>query len=343
MTVLGILWFILIAVLIAGYFILDGFDLGSGVLSPFVAKDEKEKAIVRRSIGPVWDGNEVWLLTAGGALFAAFAPAYATTFSGFYLAIMLVLFGLIVRAVSLEYRAHDPKWKKLWDALFFIGSLLPALLFGIAIGNVYAGIPMDANGDHNGIPLLGLITPFTLLCGLLGLSFFLMQGATWLAMKAPKPSAFQARLAGLRRPLALVSLVLFAAVTAYALVGIQPTMDPALEIIRWLVFILVAAALIGAIVTSKTERNDLLPFIFSSAAALFLVVLFAASMFPNLVVASATSIGESITIANAASSDLALGWMTGITCVGLPLVLIYHVIIYRTFRGRITDEDLSEY
>ena len=312
MTVLGILWFILIAVLIAGYFILDGFDLGSGVLSPFVAKDEKEKAIVRRSIGPVWDGNEVWLLTAGGALFAAFAPAYATTFSGFYLAIMLVLFGLIVRAVSLEYRAHDPKWKKLWDALFFIGSLLPALLFGVAIGNVYAGIPMDANGDYNGIPLLGLITPFTLLCGLLGLSFFLMQGATWLAMKAPKPSAFQARLAGLRRPLALVSLVLFAAVTAYALVGIQPTMDPALEIIRWLVFILVAAALIGAIVTSKMEGNDLLPFIFSSAAALFLVVLFAASMFPNLVVASATSIGESITIANAASSDLALGWMTGI-------------------------------
>ena len=202
---------------------------------------------------------------------------------------------------------------------------------------------MDANGDYNGIPLLGLITPFTLLCGLLGLSFFLMQGATWLAMKAPKPSAFQARLAGLRRPLALVSLVLFAAVTAYALVGIQPTMDPALEIIRWLVFILVAAALIGAIVTSKMEGNDLLPFIFSSAAALFLVVLFAASMFPNLVVASATSIGESITIANAASSDLALGWMTGITCVGLPLVLIYHVIIYRTFRGRITDEDLSEY
>ena len=343
MTVLGILWFILIAVLIAGYFTLDGFDLGSGVLSPFVAKDEKEKAIVRRSIGPVWDGNEVWLLTAGGALFAAFAPAYATTFSGFYLAIMLVLFGLIVRAVSLEYRAHDPKWKKLWDALFFIGSLLPALLFGVAIGNVYAGIPMDANGDYNGIPLLGLITPFTLLCGLLGLSFFLMQGATWLAMKAPKPSAFQARLAGLRRPLALVSLVLFAAVTAYALVGIQHTMDPALEIIRWLVFILVAAALIGAIVTSKTEGNDLLPFIFSSAAALFLVLLFAASMFPNLVVASATSIGESITIANAASSDLALGWMTGITCVGLPLVLFYHVIIYRTFRGRITDEDLSEY
>lgn len=340
MTVLGILWFILIAVLIAGYFILDGFDLGAGVLSPFVAKDEKEKAIVRRSVGPVWDGNEVWLLTAGGALFAAFAPAYATTFSGFYLAVMLVLFGLIIRAVSLEYRAHDPKWKGVWDASFFVGSLLPALLFGIAIGNVYAGIPMDANGDYIGIPLLGLVTPFTLLCGLLGLSIFLTQGATWLAMKAPKPSDFQARVAGLRRPLALVSLVLFVAVTAYALVGIQPTMDPTLEIVRWAVFVLVAAALIGVVVTSKEDGNDLVPFLVSSASALFLVVLFAASMFPNLVVAT---VGENITIATAASSDLALGWMTGITCIGLPLVLIYHVIIYRTFRGRLTDEDLQEY
>lgn len=340
MTVLGILWFILIAVLIAGYFILDGFDLGAGVLSPFVAKDEKEKAIVRRSVGPVWDGNEVWLLTAGGALFAAFAPAYATTFSGFYLAVMLVLFGLIIRAVSLEYRTHDPKWKGVWDASFFVGSLLPALLFGVAIGNVYAGIPMDANGDYIGIPLLGLVTPFTLLCGLLGLSIFLTQGATWLAMKAPKPSDFQARVAGLRRPLALVSLVLFVAVTAYALVGIQPTTDPTLEIVRWAVFVLVAAALIGVVVTSKEDGNDLVPFLVSSASALFLVVLFAASMFPNLVVAT---VGENITIATAASSDLALGWMTGITCIGLPLVLIYHVIIYRTFRGRLTDEDLQEY
>lgn len=340
MTVLGILWFILIAVLIAGYFILDGFDLGAGVLSPFVAKDEKEKAIVRRSVGPVWDGNEVWLLTAGGALFAAFAPAYATTFSGFYLAVMLVLFGLIIRAVSLEYRAHDPKWKGIWDAFFFVGSLLPALLFGVAIGNVYAGIPMDANGDYIGIPLLGLVTPFTLLCGLLGLSIFLTQGATWLAMKAPKPSDFQARVAGLRRPLALVSLVLFVAVTAYALIGIQPTMDPTLEVVRWAVFVLVAAALIGVVVTSKEDGNDLVPFLVSSASALFLVVLFAASMFPNLVVAT---VGENITIATAASSDLALGWMTGITCIGLPLVLIYHVIIYRTFRGRLTDEDLQEY
>ena len=130
MSALAVLWFFLIFVLIAGYFVLDGFDLGVGVLYRALAKDERERALVRRSIGPVWDGNEVWLLTAGGALFAAFPAAYATTFSGFYLAVMLVLFGLIVRAVSLEFRAHDPKWARAWDVCFTVGSFLPALLLG---------------------------------------------------------------------------------------------------------------------------------------------------------------------------------------------------------------------
>ena len=227
MTFFNVLWFFLIFVLIGGYFVLDGFDLGAGALYPFVAKDDREKAVVRRSIGPVWDGNEVWLLTAGGALFAAFAPAYATTFSGFYLAVMLVLFGLIVRAVSLEYRGHDKKYGKVWDGCFFVGSLLPALLLGVAVGNIYAGIPMDMNGDYVGVPLLGLITPFTLLCGLLGLAMFMAAGAAWIALKAPKPSALQARAAGLRLPLQVAALVLFLAVSVYGHFVIQPAMDPA--------------------------------------------------------------------------------------------------------------------
>lgn len=142
MSALAVLWFFLIFVLIAGYFVLDGFDLGVGVLYRALAKTDAERALVRRSIGPVWDGNEVWLLTAGGALFAAFPAAYATTFSGFYLAVMLVLFGLIVRAVSLEFGAHDPKWGRAWDACFTIGSFLPALLLGVALGNVIAGVPL---------------------------------------------------------------------------------------------------------------------------------------------------------------------------------------------------------
>lgn len=341
MTALGILWFVLIFVLIAGYFVLDGFDLGAGVLSPFVAKNDKERAIVRRSIGPVWDGNEVWLLTAGGALFAAFAPAYATTFSGFYLAIMLVLMGLIVRAVSLEYRAHDPKWGRAWDVLFFVGSLLPALLTGVAVGNIYAGVPLDANGDYTGVPLLGLVTPFTLLTGLLGLSVYLTQGATWLSLKAPKPSDIQARAAALRMPLGVVSLVLFVIVSVYGHFIVQPDMAPELGILRWLFAIVFVAAVVGVIVAAKKGKGcDIGAFLCSSVSAVVLVGLLAASMFPNLVVNTA---GENITVATAASSDLALAWMTGITCVGLPLVLIYHVIIYRTYRGRVTEQEAETY
>ena len=320
------LWFLLIFVLIAGYFVLDGFDLGAGVLYPFVAKGDEEKAVVRTSIGPVWDGNEVWLLTAGGALFAAFPAAYATTFSGFYLAVMLVLFG---RLLTLGWRGGL--------------ELLPALLLGVAVGNIYAGIPMSANGDYTGIPLLGLITPFTLLCGLLGLSMFLAQGASWLALKAPKPSDLQARAAKLRFPLQIVSLVLFVAVTAYALLGIQPAMDPLLGAVRWLLAALFVVAIVASVFFAKGKDCDLGAFIAQSGAAALLVLLLAASMFPNFVVASADSVGPAITAMSAASSELTLMWMTIITCVGLPLVLVYHVIIYRTFRGRVKEEDLAHY
>ncbi len=343
MSFFQVLWFFLIFVLIGGYFVLDGFDLGAGVLYPFVAKNDHDKAVVRRSIGPVWDGNEVWLLTAGGALFAAFAPAYATTFSGFYLAVMLVLFGLIVRAVSLEWRAHDPKWGKIWDGCFFVGSLLPALLLGVAVGNIYAGIPMDAAGNYSGIPLLGLITPFTLLCGLLGLCMFMAAGATWISLKAPKPSDMQAKAAKLRLPLQIVALVLFLAVSVYGHFGIQPVMEPALNIVRWLFAILFVAAIVASIVLAKKKDCDLGAFIAQSAAAFVLVGLLATSMFPNLVVASADSVGASITLMSAASADLSLMWMTIITCIGLPLVLVYHVIIYRTFRGRVEENDLAHY
>ena len=350
MTTLGIIWFILIFVLIAGYFILDGFDLGAGVLSPFICKNDEERAIVRQSIGPVWDGNEVWLLTAGGALFAAFAPAYATTFSGFYMAIFLVLMGLIVRAIALEFAAHDKDWSRVYNVCFFIGSLLPALLLGVAVGNVYAGIPMDTNGDYVGVALLGLVTPFTLLTGLLGLTMFLAQGATWVSLKAPKPSDVQARAARLRMPLQIAVLVMFGVVSVYAHFAFgAENMAPELGIVRYVC----AGAVIGLVVASMImgkKDNDMVPFILQSASAAALVALWASSMFPNLVIAGAgdplslfatAASGANITIANAASTDLALAWMLGITAVGLPLVLIYHFIIYRTFRGRVQIEDLE--
>ena len=341
MSIFQCLWYFLIFVLIAGYFVLDGFDLGAGVLYPLLAKSEGERAVIRRSVGPVWDGNEVWLLTAGGALFAAFPMAYATTFSGFYLAIMLVLFGLIVRAVSLEFRAHDPKWSGVWDVCFFLGSLLPALLFGVAVGNIYAGIPMDANGDYAGIPLLGLVTPFTLLTGLLGLAMFLTAGACWGALKAEIGSELHARAAKMRLPLGVVVLILFVLVSVYGHFIVAPDMEPSLNILRWAFAILFVVAVVVAIAFGRKESGDKIAFLAQCAAAIMLVGLLATSMFPNLVVASPDSVGASITLMNGSATDLSLMWMTGITCVGLPLVLIYHVVIYRTFRGRISEKDVA--
>ncbi len=337
LTFFEILWYFLIFLLIAGYFVLDGFDLGLAVLSPFMAKNDEERAVLRRSIGPIWDGNEVWLLTAGGALFAAFPDAYATTFSGFYLAIMLVLFGLIVRAVSFEFGAGDPKWSGFWYWCFVIGSLLPALLMGVAVGNIYQGIPMNAAGDYIGIPLLGLISPFTLLTGLLGLFMMLCAGAAWAALKAPLPSDLQKRASGLRIPLQVITLVLFAAVSAYAHFFVSPDMAPEFSILRYLLAIVFVVAIIVSMVLGK-KGNDLWAFLLQSLCAICLVFLLAFSMFPNLVVATA---GESITIANAASSELSLMWMTIFLCIGLPLVLIYHFVIYRTFRGRVNTADLA--
>lgn len=340
MVALQVLWYFLIFLLIAGFFVLDGFDLGIGVLMPFVARSEQDKQVLRRAIGPIWDGNEVWLIVAGGALFAAFPAAYATTFSGFYLAVMLVLFGLIVRAVSFEFHEADVRWRGVWDVCFFLGSLLPALLLGVAVGNIFAGIPMDANGNYIGFPLFGLITPFTLLTGFLGLFMMLASGACWGALKAPLGTPLQHRLATLRIPLQIVCLILFIGTTIYALMIASFDMEPALEILRWVFAAVVAAALILSMVFSGA-KNDLWAFLTHSAGSIALVAVLACSMFPILVVASADSVGGHITLMAAASSDLTLICMTVILCIGLPLVLLYHIVIYRTFRGRVELSDVG--
>ena len=340
MSVLSILWFFLIFVLIAGYFILDGFDLGAGILYPFVAKNNTDKRVIRRALGPVWDGNEVWLLTAGGALFAAFPDAYATTFSGFYLAIMLVLFALIVRAVSFEFWAGDSKWAPLWDVCFFCGSLLPALLLGVAVGNVIAGIPMDAAGNYIGIPLLGLITPFTLVTGLLGLAMFIAAGACWISLKAPIDSELRARVSVLRMPMQIIAIALFVIASIMFFAGFAGVASPieSLAILRWIFVALFLVAIIVAMICSKRESGDLASFIAQSFSACSLVGLLATSMFPVLVNAT---VGDPITILSAGSSELSLFCMTVILCIGLPIVLVYHIIIYRTFRGRVEVAQVS--
>jgi cytochrome d ubiquinol oxidase subunit II len=356
--VLQILWFLLIAILLVGYFILDGFDLGSGILYPFIAKDEKEKAIVRRSVGPLWDGNEVWLLTAGGALFAAFAPAYATSFSGFYLAIMLVLFGLIFRAIALEFRARDAsKWRRFWDIAFCVGSFLPALLFGAAIGNVIEGVALDGAGDYRG-GFFSLLNPFALLCAVMGLVVFIAQGATWIALKSPIGSALRDRAIRLRSLFNIVELVAFALVSVFFLFLVMPTFGPE-RIGMPVAYGFALLFLVGWILTRILlgTKNDLLIFLAGNLIPVALVGITAASIFPYLIPAADNPQGLftwfftpgqdlaqlGLTIFNSSGSELSLLCMTIITCIGLPLVLAYHVIIYRTFRGRVAEEDLLEY
>lgn len=332
---LAILWFAIIALLIAVYYVLDGFDLGVAVLMPFIAKTEGEKEALVRSVGPVWDGNEVWLLTAGGALFAAFPPAYATSFSGFYLAIMLVLFGLIVRAVSMEFRTYDRKWRKLWDALFFVGSLVPALLFGVALGNCLQGIPLAENGDYAGT-FFGLLTPFPLVCGVLGLATIVMQGACWLSAKIEQGSDLQLRAKRLRAIMQIVTVVLVFATSLlfFFVVHARFAEGPAFVIAIIATVVLLVALVVGFLASSR--NRDWVAFIASSLVCVSLVALFASSIFPNLIVS--TGPGPSIDIASAASSDLSLTVMTVVACIGVPLVIVYHILVYRTFRGRIEVE-----
>lgn len=337
---LGILWFVLIAVLFAFYYVLDGFDLGSGILMPFVAKDEKEKKAVVRAIGPVWDGNEVWLLTAGGALFAAFPAAYATSFSGFYLAIMLVLFGLILRAVSIEFRIYDAKWRKLWDVLLFVGSLIPALLFGVALGNCLQGISLDVAGDYTG-GFFGLLRPFPLLVGLLGLATIVMQGACWLSAKIEPGSALQLRCKQARTVMQVVVLVLVLIVSLafFFTIDHEFAEGPSFAIAIVAAVVMILAIVVGFFMNLRDK--DWISLFANSAVCVALIVLFATAMFPNLVVS--TGPGASVDVASAASSDLTLTIMTVVACIGIPLVLIYHVIVYRTFRGRVAVEAEEEH
>lgn len=341
MTGLGILWFIIIAILLIGYFALDGFDLGVGVLYPFVAKNQRTKSMMIRAIGPVWDGNEVWLLTAGGALFAAFAPAYATCFSGFYLAIMLVLFGLILRAVAIEFAAERTAPAKFWDFAFFIGSLLPALLFGVAIGNVIAGIPLDAHGDYTG-SFFGLLTPFALCCGVLGLVHMLMQGSAWMAAKAPHNDLMHEKFARLRRVFAVIDLAVFALVTVLYFVLVVPNSAVGLGTNGVAIFfavVFVISTLITLLPNPKQWKYDFVVPIASGLGCAGLVGIFASSLFPYIV--PSTIAENSLTIANSASSDVSLTAMTLIAIVGVILVLAYHVYVYRVFAGRLDEADFA--
>lgn len=331
-------WFFLWGLLWAVYFISDGFDLGIGSLLPFLGKSESDRKVMIHAMGPLWDGNEVWLLTAGGVTFAAFPAVYAVMFSSLYSALMLLLFALIIRGVSFEFRSKigSPGWRTLWDTCLFIGSLAPAILLGVAFANIFRGIPFDQNGIYHGT-LFTLLNPYGLLGGLLFLCLFLVHGSLWLSIKAD--GDLQVRAMNTAHKLwysLLVVAVLFLIATKFA----TPLYDnyiahPAL----FLVVLVTVAALLGTKVFLKT--GALWKAWFSSALTIIGATFFGIiGLYPNLFPSSINS-QYSLTAHNASSSPLTLKIMLIVALIFVPIVLAYQIWTYHLFKGKVTDEDLA--
>jgi len=325
------IWFALVAVLLTVYVILDGFDLGAGVLYPFLARSEDDKSVIRASIGPVWDGNEVWLLTGAGAIFAAFPMVYAMTFSGFYLAIMLVLFGLILRAVSLEFRHRDNSWKAVWDGTFFIGSLVPSLLVGVALGNVIRGVPMDPQGNYIGT-FWDLLNPYSLLVGVTGLFLLVQHGAAWVSIKAD--GALHDRAWSYRKVTFWICAVLAVATSLATIFTVSRASDNVFgSVVGWL---FLAVFLIGVLYTiwQMYKGGELQSFVGSAIIIIGLAGIAAVGNFPDMVPARGTPPATSLTVERAASEDLTLTVMLILAVIFVPVVLIYTALIYKTFWGK---------
>ncbi len=330
--VLNVVWFLLVGVLIIGYAILDGFDLGVGVLHLFT-KDEKEKRTEMNSIGPIWDGNEVWLLTGGGALFAAFPIVYATVFSGFYIAFMLLLFALIFRAVSFEFRGKvdSPAWRKFWDYAFGIGSLLPALLYGVAIGNILRGIPIDKAGNYTGT-FIGLLNPYAVLVGLVSLILFTLHGSLYLMVKSD--GELRHRMSGLSTKLWITFMLLYIVATFWTMFEAAFLFEAILKNpMFWILFLLLIGSILFIPIAVKGEKY-FQAFLSSSVMIAAMVGLVAVSLFPRLVPSSIDLI-NSLTIYNSSSSERTLMTMLIIALIGMPIVIAYTFFIYRIFKGKV--------
>ena len=345
-----VLWFIIVGFLLTGYAILDGFDLGVGALHLF-AKGDHDRRILLNSIGPVWDGNEVWLVTAGGALFAAFPHVYATAFSGFYLPFMILLFALIFRAVSIEFRSKEDMkgWRKFWDIAFSIGSILAAILFGVAIGNVIMGFKIGSDMEYQG-SFLDLISPYTILTGVFNLIMFSMHGAIYLNLKTEGQLKERVKRWAFR---AYYIFVPFYAVTTFFTMLKRPEMlanfsfgliehidEPhpliaqnqiIVSVIAWIVVVLNALAILN-IHRSLVKSKPLHAFVSSALMMMAIILFFALGLFPNMMVSN-LSPEYNLDIYNSASSDYTLKTMFILACVGLPFVLGYTSIIYWTYRG----------
>jgi cytochrome d ubiquinol oxidase subunit II len=329
---LNLLWFILLGVLLAGYAILDGFDLGVGILH-LGAKTDRERRLFINSIGPLWDGNEVWLVTFGGALFAAFPSAYAAAFPAFYLAFMLLLFALISRAVSIEFRgkSESPGWRRFFDYAFCVASTLATLLFGVAVGNCMQGIPLSPSGDYAG-RFVDLLRPYPVLVGLFTVAMFAMHGSIYLYLKTE--GELQQRIHGWMWTTFGLFLIFYLCTTIFTLAEIPgATRNFRDHPWAWGVVVLNVLA-IANIPRAIYLSRPFYAFISSCCSIAAFVFLFGVALYPYMLVSSPNP-EHSLTIYNAASSAKTLTIMAWIALLGMPFVLAYTTIIYWTFRGKV--------
>ena len=329
---LNTVWFVLVGILFTGYAILDGFDLGVGSIH-LLARTDRERRLMLNAIGPVWDGNEVWLVTAGGALFAAFPEAYATAFSGFYMAMMLLLVGLIFRAVAIEFRSKQPMawWRKLWDVSFSVSSIISSLLIGVALGNLALGVPLDKHYEF-AVSFWKLLHPYALLVGITGLALFIMHGTIYMVMKTE--GEFQNKLRSWVNRTILAFVVCYALTTLATILFVPSMLDNLWAAPVMFVFPVLSLLVILNIPREIHHGRESLAFVSSCLALAGLLATFGIGVYPNLIVSN-PEIVNSLNIYNAASSEKTHGIMLIMAAIGMPIVIAYTVSIYWIFRGKV--------
>jgi len=335
---LNTVWFIMVGVLFTGYALLDGFDLGVGALH-LLTKSDTDRRLMINSIGPVWDGNEVWLVTGGGALFASFPEVYATAFSGFYMAMILLLFGLIFRAVAIDFRSKlsSKAWRQFWDISFSVSSIVSALLIGVALGNIAYGIPLDAGKEFVGT-FFGLLHPYALMVGITTVSMFMMHGAIYAVMKTE--GDLQDKLRGWVNPTIIFFIICYIIMTLATLLYL-PHMSENLKASPVLFIVPILNALAIANIPREMHKGrEGRAFLSSCASMMALMALFGVGMFPNLILSNPDPV-NSLHIYNAASSQKTLKIMLIIATIGMPLVIAYTVSIYYVFRGKVKLDESS--
>ncbi len=341
-TILGIdyptLWFMVVGAVFTGYAILDGFDLGAGAWHLFFKKEESRR-IALNAIGPVWDGNEVWLVIGGGTLFAGFPEVYATLFSAMYIPLMLFLAFLIFRAVSIEFRSKEPMawWRKTWDVLYSLSSIILSLALGIVLGNVLLGMPLDAEHEYAG-NWLDFVNIYAILVALSTLALFMMHGAIFLIMKTD--GRLMAKLFRLLKSAIAAFVLLFGITSVYTLLFIPHLSSTMRETPAYFVVPLLAMLSIANIPRLANQRKFKRAFLFSSLTVAFLLITVAIELYPIIILAT-NDAANSLTVYNSAASEKTLGIMLGFVAVGAPLVASYTFFVYRTFWGKVELDETS--